>query len=306
MTHALLSLPAWTLLFGLAFSLGPSSPQASHAAEPLLKQGDRLALIGGTLVESLQFQGDCEVSLALARPELRVPFRNLGWSGDDASGTARRVFGSTAEGYARLFSDLSKADPTVALIGYGWAEASQGESGVAAFKPALLRLGKDLQERQIRLVFLQPFELPGVRTPGYADHMRNCRQIVAEVAAELQATVLDSGRSLTADAFDQAGLRLNAAGKRKFGQTLAADLLGQPVGMIQAAARQPGYAVLSEQVAAKNALFFHRHRPMNETYLFLFRKHEQGNNAPEVASFEPLVESAEQAIWNTAEQTSKR
>ena len=27
----------------------------------------------------------------------------------------------------------------------------------------------------------------------------------------------------------------------------------------------------------KNRLFFHRYRPQNETYLYLFRKHEQGN-----------------------------
>ena len=44
---------------------------------------------------------------------------------------------------------------------------------------------------------------------------------------------------------------------------------------------------------AKNQLFFHRWRPQNETYLFGFRKHEQGKNAAEVAAFDPLVAAAE-------------
>jgi hypothetical protein len=39
----------------------------------------------------------------------------------------------------------------------------------------------------------------------------------------------------------------------------------------------------------KNDLFFHHYRPQNETYLFLFRKHEQGNNAVEIDQFPPLI-----------------
>ncbi|MEX0867342.1 MAG: hypothetical protein WD030_08280, partial [Pirellulales bacterium] len=46
----------------------------------------------------------------------------------------------------------------------------------------------------------------------------------------------------------------------------------------------------------KNELFFHRYRPQNETYLFLFRKHEQGNNAVEIPQFDPLVEAEEKRI----------
>jgi len=49
-------------------------------------------------------------------------------------------------------------------------------------------------------------------------------------------------------------------------------------------------------IVEKNMLFFHRHRPQNETYLFLFRKHEQGNNAVEIPQFDPLIESVEKLI----------
>ena len=47
---------------------------------------------------------------------------------------------------------------------------------------------------------------------------------------------------------------------------------------------------------AKNTLFFHRYRPQNETYLFLFRKHEQGNNAVEIPQFDPLIAELEKKI----------
>ena len=46
----------------------------------------------------------------------------------------------------------------------------------------------------------------------------------------------------------------------------------------------------------KNRLYFHRWRPQNETYLFGFRKHEQGNNAREIPAFDPLVSEKERLI----------
>ncbi|HEX4147052.1 MAG TPA: SGNH/GDSL hydrolase family protein [Pirellulales bacterium] len=53
---------------------------------------------------------------------------------------------------------------------------------------------------------------------------------------------------------------------------------------------------LRRQIVAKNELFFHRWRPQNETYLFGFRKHEQGNNAVEIPQFDPLVASKDTRI----------
>ncbi len=53
---------------------------------------------------------------------------------------------------------------------------------------------------------------------------------------------------------------------------------------------------LRKAIVAKNQLFFHRWRPQNETYLFGFRKHEQGNNAKEIPMFDPLIEKDEAEI----------
>jgi lysophospholipase L1-like esterase len=51
---------------------------------------------------------------------------------------------------------------------------------------------------------------------------------------------------------------------------------------------------LRRKIVDKNRLFFHRWRPQNIAYLTGFRKPEQGNNAAEIAQFDPLVENAEQ------------
>jgi len=49
-------------------------------------------------------------------------------------------------------------------------------------------------------------------------------------------------------------------------------------------------------INAKNLLYFHRWRPQNETYLFGFRKHEQGQNAREIPLFDPLIEEKEKEV----------
>ncbi|MBX7167651.1 MAG: SGNH/GDSL hydrolase family protein [Pirellulales bacterium] len=53
---------------------------------------------------------------------------------------------------------------------------------------------------------------------------------------------------------------------------------------------------LRAAIREKNELFFNRWRPQNETYLFGFRKHEQGQNAKEVAEFDALVAAQEAQI----------
>lgn len=56
------------------------------------------------------------------------------------------------------------------------------------------------------------------------------------------------------------------------------------------------YDQLVQLLVRKNELYFHRWRPQNITYLFGFRKHEQGNNASDIAEFDPLIVELEQQI----------
>lgn len=56
------------------------------------------------------------------------------------------------------------------------------------------------------------------------------------------------------------------------------------------------FEALRAVVKEKNRLFFNRWRPQNETYIFGFRKHEQGQYAAEIPQFDPLIEAEEQKI----------
>ena len=53
---------------------------------------------------------------------------------------------------------------------------------------------------------------------------------------------------------------------------------------------------LRRAIVRKNELYFYRWRPQNETYLFGFRKQEQGQNAREIPLFDPLVDEMEKEI----------
>src|SRR5204863_2129114 len=58
-------------------------------------------------------------------------------------------------------------------------------------------------------------------------------------------------------------------------------------------------------ILKKNQLFFNRWRPENSTYLFLFRKHEQGRNAQEIPQFDPLVQAEEANIAKLRREPAK-
>ncbi len=73
------------------------------------------------------------------------------------------------------------------------------------------------------------------------------------------------------------------------------------------------YSELVRTVIRKNGLYFHRWRPQNITYLFGFRKHEQGNNAAEIVQFDPLIAEHETRIhqlqqpgWRTVRLMTSR
>ena len=53
---------------------------------------------------------------------------------------------------------------------------------------------------------------------------------------------------------------------------------------------------LRRTIIDKNQTYCHRWRPQNETYLFGFRKGEQGKNAVEIPQFDPLVDKLEKEI----------
>jgi hypothetical protein len=68
------------------------------------------------------------------------------------------------------------------------------------------------------------------------------------------------------------------------------------MGLKQAEVTSSEADALRKSVIEKDRLFFNRWRPANETYLFGFRKHEQGRNAAEVDEFDPIIEQQDKKI----------
>lgn len=258
--------------------------------DSLLQPGDRLALVGGTVIERLQESGLLEVALHQRRPEWKLSVRNLGWSGDDVHGTARKGFGQPADGWTRLCQDIQTADPTVVLIGYGWSEASDGPAAVSTFESGLRKLVTTLQAADRRAVLVSPVAMPGYRVDHYRQSIETCRRIIAGVAEERNVPSIPLRWQPQPDQLTPDGLLPNRRGYAVLAEELAAALLGSVTPI-------PLSDEVQRLILEKNQLFFHRYRPQNETYLFLFRQHEQGNNAVEIPQFDPLIRAADEAIW---------
>jgi glucose/arabinose dehydrogenase len=91
-----------------------------------------------------------------------------------------------------------------------------------------------------------------------------------------------------AGALTDNGIHLSESGYRSL-----AGLVARRLGW---SAQESNSDELRAAVLRKNELFFHRWRPANSTYLFGFRKYEQGQNAVEIPKFDPLIEQAEVEI----------
>src|SRR5436309_1570166 len=131
-------------------------PAPAVAAPFELKPTDRLVLIGSTLIEREQRYGYWETVLTARAPGLKV--RNLGWSGDDVYGTARRAFDLDKPdiGRKRLVELTVAEKPTAILICYGGNEAFEGQAGLERFKKGLEKLLDELAPTKARIALMSP------------------------------------------------------------------------------------------------------------------------------------------------------
>jgi lysophospholipase L1-like esterase len=266
---------------------------ALSAEPPLLTTGDRIALLGGTFIERMQSTGSLEAEIQCRRPDWQLSVRNLGWSGDDVHGIARKRFDGPQGGFNRILADVESADPTLVLVAYGFSEASDGKPAVSRFQAGLETLLGELRSRNRRIVLMTPLAMPGYRVADYDSWISQCRGIVEQVGESERVPVVSIDWQPTAAELTQDQLLPSQAGYERLASQIADRLVG-------GRACQNKSAKMRERIVEKNQLFFHHYRPQNETYLLLFRKHEQGNNAVELEQFRPLIEQADREIWELA------
>jgi lysophospholipase L1-like esterase len=358
-----------------------------------LRDGDRVVLLGGALIEREQRYGFWEAALSSRFPNRQVLYRNLGWSGDTVWAESRGVFDSPARGFARLIAGVKGLKPTLIVVAYGGNEAFDGEAGLPRFKQGLERLLDALAPTGARVVLVSPpgHENLGPPLPDPRSQNRNLelyRDAIREIAGKRGHAFLDlytalapdrrpksekwtdDGMHLTALGYRRAAgpvleaagmkptpwsLEVNAGGKvlkaqgekaeKQEGGLLRLLVTSETLPLPDEARRlmvhglKPGRYTLqtdgkvvarataaewdrgvplttgpdqdqAEQmrrvIVEKNRLYFHRWRPQNETYLFGFRKHEQGQNAREIPLFDPLVEAREKEIARLRQPTAHR
>jgi lysophospholipase L1-like esterase len=290
-------------------SAGSSSAGASWS----LRDGDRVVFLGDTFVEREGDRGFIETALVAAHQEASLTFRNLGWSGDTVWAESRGVFDQPAKGYERMLALVRELKPTILFVAYGRNESYQGEAGLASFRTQLEKLCDDLRTAagagaanesgkaaDIRLVLVTPHRFETADADARNAMLAIYSQAIREVATAKQAGLVDLFVQLTATAPPGEKLTENGVHLSNAGYAQAARVFAAASGHEASADFAARSDNLRTQVVAKNTLFFHRWRPANETYIFLFRKHEQGNNAVEIPQFDPLVEAAEQKVRTLA------
>jgi GDSL-like Lipase/Acylhydrolase family len=287
----------------IRFLLATAVLSTARAADPAplqFKDNDTVVLLGDTFFERDYNYGHLETALtAAAGKNLRI--RNLGWSGDTPRCESRSYFGPPAEGMARLQNQLAEIKPGVVIACYGAVDAFKGESGVKDFIESYKRLLEMVQKTTGAVLILMsppPVSADTARWPsleGHAARQTVYRDAIRGLASERGLHFAD----LLAAMKDVKPATVNGVTLTDSDYRAAAPAFVQSLGLSldpAAASAAQNNPALTKTILEKNRLFFHRWRPQNETYLFGFRKHEQGNNGVEIPQFDPLVAEKEKEI----------
>ncbi len=303
-------LQSWIFLLALT-SLAPAQSESPVAAKAspkhfAFKDGDRVVLIGSTVVEREQRYAALEPRLALALGDKNITVRNVAWSADTVFGHARSYFGPPKEGLDRLSAHVDLLKPTVVMLCYGGELAFEGLGGLPDFLTGYRKLLDLFRAKSPGARFIiaapPPLETLPPPLPDLAQANRNLsslRDALRKLALSQNAFFVDWFEAMggmpkpgpVAKPLTENGVHYTAEGYDKL-----ADTLLKALGLQAPAVGQAEMQALRSEVMRKDELFFNRWRPQNETYLFGFRKHEQGQNAKEIPMFDPLIEAADSRI----------
>jgi putative heme-binding domain-containing protein len=295
--------PMRTLLLFLSLLIVP----AARAENFDPHDGDRVALIGDTLIEREQESGWLESVMDASFPDRHFIVRNLGWSADTPAGTSRASFdfAEPEKGFKLLTDEVALVRPSVVILGYGMASSFAGQAGVAQFKTDMDRLIDTIQGQapgRVRFVIFSPLRHwklpppladPAAHNAALSQYTQALREI-AQARGFPFVDLFDWQPATRARDLTDNGIHLTPQGYRLMALETARQL-GWP--LRPKAVNEKTLEPLRQEIVRKNQLFFDRWRPENQTYLFGFRQNEQGKNAREIPEFDPLIDAAEQRIF---------
>jgi hypothetical protein len=314
------------LLSVLALVVSSFTCAAESIAPFAIQPNDRVLLMGDTLLEREGSEAALETLLTQHFKSVPFTVRNLSFSADLPTGVSRASFDPAASGMERVRTQLELVKPTVAILGFGMA-ASLEEITYRSADPNLnadpVRYGSEFSATKfkvdlgklmdaisasasgsVRFVLLAPLRHEDLRhqRPGLPDPTEHNRLLadytraIRELATERHARFVDQGALASLNSkqpLSRNGIHPTSGANMERWATALANELGwndsndKPLATVGA---------LQKAIQRKNELFFHRWRPANHTYIFGFRKREQGRNAVEIEQFDALLEQADAAI----------
>ncbi|MDB6054057.1 MAG: hypothetical protein JWN25_1580 [Verrucomicrobiales bacterium] len=145
----------------LFLTLAGLIPAALADSKLQITDGDRIVLIGDTLIEREQEFGYLETHLHIQFPTNKFIVRNLGWSADTPAGLSRLRFDfkQPSKGLEIIRDELAAIKPTIVFVGYGMASSFDAAEKTNQFVGELKSLVKVIREtgsNDVKLVFLGP------------------------------------------------------------------------------------------------------------------------------------------------------
>ena len=271
----------------------------SNAAEYKIDWQDEncVAILGEQLWQRIGDLGVLETSLRYLHSDKKIHVRNLSWVGDDVLGQAQAVFGDAQVGYARRLETVKQVQPSIVLTCYGGNEANDELWPLATFISQYKTLLADLNNKDWKTIVVLPMQIDG------SERLAEFRKAIQAMCIELDQPSID----LPVDSqyqFDNT-FRFDDAAVRQLSIAWAEALAGENTNENSPAlhayfaadtkSTQSKLDEIFRLVHLKRESLFNAFRPENETYLLLFRKHEQGNNAVEL-----------QALWDLVDQTDSK
>ncbi len=293
------------LPFGIYEETAPRAAVIEPIATELplkLGKGNRIALIGNTLLERSQEFGQFEAMLHQQFPDLELVVRHLAWSADAVDLQPRPA------NFADTEQHLTHEKIDVIFAAVGFNESFAGEQGLEAFRKKLQDYVASLRTKAFngktapRIVLIAPIANENIANVPAAD-MNNARiklyaAVMRDVAKEQRvgfadtfddtdAAMISPGSDLTVN-----GIHLNRDGDRLFSSFLFRKVFGkEPSSPTDA---------LTAAIVEKNQQFFRRFRPLNTFYYTGGRNKDYGylDFLPAMRNFDIMVANRDRRIWD--------
>lgn len=280
-------------------------PPAATSLPLKLNAGDRIALIGNTLLERSQEFGHFEALLHQRFPQHQLVVRHLAWSADTIDTQPRPA------NFADTEQHLTHEKTDVIFAAFGFNESFTGAEGLPEFRKKLSEYLAGLKSKSFNgktaphIVLISPIaneNIPGVA----AADLNNARiklyvAAMREVAREHQVGFVDvfeaTDKALQSPGSDLTvnGVHLTEEGDRLFSESLFRSLFGEEPKTIA--------ENLRAAIIDKNHQFFRRFRPLNTFYYTGGRNKAYGylDFLPAMRNFDLMVANRDRRIWDIAQ-----